>query len=98
MELRAYISYKRLDHELCFWATYDGTEVDFVIPDILAVEVKATTTVRDRDTRSLQVLMNERPIQQRLLVSLDPTAAVHAGVRALPVTQFVKELWAGQLL
>jgi predicted AAA+ superfamily ATPase len=98
MELRAYIQYKRLDSELCFWATHDGTEVDFVIPDQIAIEVKATDRVNERDLRGLRTLERDRPVKKLLLVSLDPIAANHGQIRAIPIKQFLEELWRGDLL
>jgi predicted AAA+ superfamily ATPase len=98
MELRDYIQYKRLDSELCFWATHDGTEVDFVIPEKLAIEVKATSRVNDRDLRGLRTLEKDRSIQNLMLVSLDPIAANHGHIRAVPLRQFLEELWRGDLL
>jgi predicted AAA+ superfamily ATPase len=97
-ELRAYLSYKRLDHELLYWATHDGTEVDFVIPDRLAIEVKATSRVNERDLRGLRALENERKVEHSILVSLDPTAANHGRIRAVPIERFLQELWLGELL
>ncbi len=98
MELRDYIQYQRLDRELCFWATHDGIEVDFVIPEQLAIEVKATTRVNDRDLRGLRTLERDSSIQKLMLVSLDPIAANHGQIRAVPLPQFLKELWRGDLL
>jgi predicted AAA+ superfamily ATPase len=98
MELRAYISYKRLGSELCFWATHDGTEVDFVVPDQLAIEVKATSRVNARDLRGLRALEREKDIPHLMLVTLDPIAATHGRIRALPVHTFLDELWNGRLI
>ena len=42
IELRAAISYQRSPARLAYWRTYDKNEVDFVVGDICAIEVKAT--------------------------------------------------------
>jgi predicted AAA+ superfamily ATPase len=97
-ELRAYLSYKRLDHELLYWATHDGTEVDFVIPDQLAIEVKATSRVNERDLRGLRALEKEKRFENFMLVSRDPTAANFGAIRAIPIERFLRELWQGELL
>jgi predicted AAA+ superfamily ATPase len=97
MELRAYLSYRRLDHEICFWATHDGTEVDFVIPELLAIEVKATNRATDRDLRGLRILAKESGIKQLRLVSLDPIAAKHGDILAQPLEHFLRDLWSGAL-
>jgi predicted AAA+ superfamily ATPase len=40
LELRAYLDYRRLDHQLAYWRSRSQFEVDFVIGDGIAVEVK----------------------------------------------------------
>lgn len=97
MELRAYMHYNRLDRELYFWATHDGTEVDFVVPEFLAIEVKATNRVNDRDLRGLRLLAKESGIKKLRLVSLDPIAAMHGEILAQPLDHFLRELWSGAL-
>ena len=54
MELQAYLSYTRQRHQLTFWHTRHGYEVDFVIGSELAVEVKAANKVSRRDLKGLQ--------------------------------------------
>jgi predicted AAA+ superfamily ATPase len=98
MELRAYLSYKRLSSELFFWATHDGTEVDFVVPDQLAVEVKATSRVNERDLRGLRILGREKGMRNLILVTLDPVAINYEHIRAVPLHIFLKELWQGELI
>ena len=44
-ELRARLDYTLDDRSLCFWRTKDGREVDFVVGDDIAIEVKATEPV-----------------------------------------------------
>lgn len=97
-EIRAFLYYTRSNHELCFWATHNGIEVDFVIGEELAVEVKATQKVGSRDLRGLEAFALEKTIKQSILVSLDPLAIQQSGIRCMPVKQFLSELWSGKLL
>ena len=71
MELRAYLSYTRLRHELMFWRTRHGYEVDFVVGKQLAVEVKASKTVSRRDLKGLRAFAQEGICQKFYLVSQD---------------------------
>lgn len=59
LELRAALDYGRLDTKLTCWRTRTGVEVDFLLDDHTAVEVKATRHVSSRDLRSLRVLAEE---------------------------------------
>jgi len=97
MELRAYLRYRRLNQELHYWAVSDETEVDFVLPDLLAVEVKATSKVTKRDLKGLLALNRVKKIQKKILVSLDPHAAIDQEVSILPLNQFLTSLWKDEL-
>lgn len=98
MELKAAISYKRLPVKLSFWRTYDKHEVDFVIENLCAIEVKATTRASERDGKSLRLLNEEGPIKNLLFVSQDPVERINKGIRFIHYETFLKELWAGELL
>jgi predicted AAA+ superfamily ATPase len=54
MELAAHASYRELAYDICFFRTKSGAEVEFVLGDgEVAVGVKGTSRVDDRDLRSL---------------------------------------------
>lgn len=95
LELRAYLSYRRLRHELRYWRSTHGHEVDFVVGDAMAVEAKATRRVSERDLRGLRALKEEQLIDRFVLVSQDPVAAVRNGIRCLPWSRFLEALWHG---
>ena len=44
MELRSYLSYRRIKKKLTYWRTRTGFEVDFLIGSSAAIEVKSTVT------------------------------------------------------
>jgi len=99
MELRAYLAYH--EHtltELTYWRSRYGHEVDFLVGEELAIEVKATETVNKRDLKSLQALAEEGVFKQLYLVSHDPLPAKHDNIHCLPWSVFLDELWAGKLL
>jgi predicted AAA+ superfamily ATPase len=98
MELRAYIHYRRLKHELHYWAVSDETEVDFVLPDVLAIEVKATAKATQRDLKGLLALERVKKLPKKILISLDPTAVIDQGVHILPLHQFLTSLWNDELI
>jgi len=97
MELRAYLHYRRLNHELHYWAISDKTEVDFVLPDLLALEVKATSKVTKRDLKGLLALDRVKKMPKKILVSLDPHAAIDQEVSIVPLNQFLTSLWKDEL-
>ncbi|MBI2602846.1 MAG: ATP-binding protein [Deltaproteobacteria bacterium] len=93
MELRAFINYHRKAEELTFWRSVNGQEVDFVIGDQLAIEVKATKTVSNRDLNSLRAFQEENIVKQFFCVSQDPLIRKVDGILCLPWQEFLAGLW-----
>ncbi len=99
MELRCYLSYRRIKKELAFWRTQNGVEVDFLIGDDTAIEVKSTTKVLDKHLKGLRALMEENLIRQFILVSFDEVEReTPDGIRVLHWESFLKKLWGDSLL
>lgn len=98
LELQAYIDYHRLKSKLSYWRTYTGLEVDFVIGNSLAIEVKATERVREADLLPLRALKSESKIKQQLVVCRESSIRVTAdGIKIMPVETFLDQLWDGRL-
>ncbi len=96
IELRAYLSYTNDQRELSFFRTSSGQEVDFLVGDELAVEVKASDNVTERDLRSLQLLGEEMPLRQKVVVSTERTSRRVRDVEILPALTFLDRLWQGE--
>jgi predicted AAA+ superfamily ATPase len=101
-EVRAFLSYRRLHYPLAFWRTYDGVEVDLLFETArgyLAIEMKSSDRWEPRFNRGL------RRVRDDLGAGRVRCLGVYAGerearfddVRVLPVVQFLRELWAGDL-
>lgn len=95
MELRAYLSYRRLKEPLAFWRTLNGQEVDFLIGDHTAIEVKATRRVSPRDWKGLHTLQEEKVFKKFYLVSQDRIETRQSGMTAIYWENFLKKLWDG---
>jgi predicted AAA+ superfamily ATPase len=100
MELRAYLSYARKDLELAYWRSASQFEVDVVVGNELAVEIKGTDLVTDRHLKGLRALKEEKNLVRAFgAVSLDPHPRVtEDGIRVWPWREFLASLWAGDLL
>lgn len=95
--LRAWISYRYPEHELFYWRTRAGTEVDFVVygPDaFVGVEVKNTRRIRPADLRPLRSFHDEYPEAERILLYRGTERLLKQGVLCLPVGSFLQ---AGKL-
>lgn len=80
---------------LAYWRSTSGFEVDFILGDHTAVEVKAKTTVSAQDLKSLRALAEEKRLKRYLCVSLEPRTRQVGEVSVLPYRTFLKTLWAG---
>ena len=99
MELRAYLAYRRKDlTELSFWRTKHGQEVDFLVGDELAIEVKAATSVSTRDLKGLQTLAEEGVFKKFYLVSQDRCARSYESFNLMHWETFLTALWNDELL
>lgn len=97
-ELSAWLAYARDQRGLAYWRTEDGSEVDFVIGDEVAVEVKATSSVSRRDLTGLQRLAAETTLKRQFLVCRESVPRLIGTIQILPIEDFLKRLWDGELL
>jgi len=75
------------------WRSSSGFEVDFILGDHSAIEVKAKETVSARDLRSLHALAEEQKLKRYVCVSLEPRPRRVNNVTVLPWRQFLDALW-----
>lgn len=95
-ELRTFNDY-RADGSLAYWRTSSGFEVDFILDEAIAIEVKAARRITPSDLKGLTALADEATLQRRILVCLEDRPRHVAGIDILPYRQFLQELWAGDL-
>jgi len=93
MEIRSALSYRRMREPLRFWRSTHGHEVDFVVGDRFAVEVKAKTRVSERDARGLKAFQEEQAVRHYYLVSQDRIERKSEGVEYIYWETFLTRLW-----
>ncbi|MBL7071852.1 MAG: ATP-binding protein [Candidatus Omnitrophica bacterium] len=91
-ELKAFVDYNNLG-ELYYWRSKSGYEVDFVIDDRIAVEVKAKKNVSQRDLRGIIALKEEKKLAHYTVVCLEKRPRVIQGINILPWKDFLRQLW-----
>jgi len=97
-ELKSYLSYRRRDHDLSYWRSTSGFEVDFVVGREAAIEVKSSDLVVEGHLRGLRALREEGLWRKYLVVSRDPARRRLDGIEILPWTEFLRLLWKDQLI
>ena len=89
---RDYVSGEALSH----WRSASGFEVDFIISDHTAVEVKAKEHIATQDLKPLYALAEEKKLKRYLCVSLERRRRKMDTVTVLPWKEFLDELWTGR--
>jgi predicted AAA+ superfamily ATPase len=93
-ELMCYRDYIRQE-PLSYWRSSSGFEVDFIIGDHTAVEVKAKENISPHDIKALQAIAEEKILKRYLCVSLEPRMRRIGVVTILPYGEFLDNLWNG---
>jgi predicted AAA+ superfamily ATPase len=91
-ELKTYADYAG-GLPLHYWRSTSGFEVDFILNDATAIEVKGKETVGGRDLAGLRALRDEGILKRHLVVSLEPRRRVVEGLTILPWQDFLRNLW-----
>ena len=93
--LRGWIAYSRERHDLYYWRTRSGVEVDFVVygaTGVWAIEVKNTARIRDDDLRGLSAFGEDYPQATKLLVYRGTRRERRNGAWIVPVGDFLRQL------
>ena len=98
MEIRAYLGYKRLKSSLSYWRSTHGHEVDFLIGDKIAIEVKSSQRITSADFKGLKVLSEEEIFSDFYLVSQDPVETKKNNIYTIHWKNFLEKLWQGKII
>lgn len=90
LELTAYKNYRAPNTKIEFWCDYQGNEIDFLINDEVAIEVRGTKSVNAQHMRRLKKFTTKFPVKKSILISRDP--------QSLDVENFLKDLWRGKII
>jgi predicted AAA+ superfamily ATPase len=94
LEVRAWNSYSRSYKPLTYWRSTSQHEVNLIIGDEMAVEIKATDLVQDKHLKGLRALKEEGLIRRYSIVSNDQIKRVtDDGITIYPWREFLAELW-----
>jgi len=94
-ELLSYRDYHAGD-PVSFWRSTSGFEVEFILGDHTAIEIKAKGNVSSQDLKSLKALAEEGKLKRYLVVSFESRKRQVGDVTVLPWKVFLTELWNGE--
>ena len=100
MEITAYIDYSGLSRtELTYYRLGSGKrEVDFIIGDDVAIEVKSAKNITDKHLVSLRELKEEGLFSSYIVISREETPRMLSdSILILPWKSFLDKLWNGEI-
>ncbi len=98
-EIAAHSLYSGLDYIINFWRTKAGYEVDFILGNgTIAVEVKGTNSVENREMRALAAFIDEYAPQKAFIVCNERTERVLGKIKIIPWGKFLDDLWGGRII
>jgi predicted AAA+ superfamily ATPase len=98
LELRAYLSYSRSKEVLSYWRSTSQFEVDCIVGNKLAIEIKSTELVSEKHLKGLKALKEEGLIERYIVISQDTELREIDGIIVYPWRRFLSDLWMNQLL
>ena len=98
MELRAYLSYRRKKLPLTYWRSKNGHEVDFLLGNKTAIEVKASKKISKNDFKGLEYIKEEGVFKNLILVSQDLVSTRTDNILTLPWERFLSDLWKDKFI
>jgi len=100
-EIVAYNGLKDLDYKINYWRTKTGLEVDFLINEKIAIEVKVSQNIHPTYLNGLKALNEELKIDKSIIVCMESKERlIQVGdcqIRIMPVKLFLEELWRGHI-
>lgn len=91
-ELTCFIDYIS-GGRLSYWRSTSGFEVDFIIDDHTALEIKAKNNISANDIKPLRMLAEEGVLKQYVCVSMEPRRRKVGNIDILPYKEFLDLLW-----
>ncbi|MBK7962762.1 MAG: ATP-binding protein [Bdellovibrionales bacterium] len=94
-EVKAYLSYSRKNHSLCYWRSRTH-EVDLIVGKSLAIEIKLSQNFKPEFFNGLRALREENLIESYLVIGRFPREGSLDGIRYMGYETFLKQLWTHQ--
>lgn len=99
--LRAWLAYMPEPHELFFWRTRSGVEVDFIVygpSAFVAIEVKNTARIQARDLTSLKAFRQDYPPSRQVLLYRGNERRTIDDIACIPCEEFLRALQPSEML
>jgi uncharacterized protein len=98
LEVKAYLSYTRNKAKMSYWRSTSQYEVDLLLNDQVAIEIKGTENVTEKHLKGLKAIKEENIFSKYLIVSNDPNKRILDEFEILPWKDFLDLLWDGEII
>lgn len=96
-EIRAYLSYRRTKSKLTYWRSTTKFEVDLIIDQKMALEIKSSSNVSNKHLKGLRALKEENLIEYYAVISLDSKERhTPDNITIYPWKRFLEKLWSDE--
>lgn len=96
-ELTAFSKYNSLA-PLFYWRTQAKDEVDFILNESIAIEVKATRNISQKDFSGLKKLKEENLLKRYILLCDVSSKEYRDNIEIWPIKDFLEALWKGEFI
>ena len=96
-ELKSYCDYTGIK-DLHYWRSKSGMEVDFILNNEIAIEIKAKSRISHKDLKGLRAIKEESLLKKYMLISLEDNYRQVDGIEIFPWQMFLKNLWDNAII
>ncbi len=98
-EVKAYLSYSRSIHKMFYWRSTSQHEVDLIVGNQFALEIKSTSLALEKHCKSLLIFKEEDLVKNYYIVSCDENLRkLDNGIIVYPWQKFCADLWNNKLI
>jgi predicted AAA+ superfamily ATPase len=99
LEVRAFLSYARKTEQMYYWRSTSQFEVDLILGNRLAIEIKGATYIHDKHLKGLRALKEEGTVQYFAVVACEQHERVtRDDITIFPWQRFLEKLWNGEII
>lgn len=96
MEMKAWLDYFDPLGSLYYWRSTSQYEVDFILNEKFAIEIKSSERITAKHLNGLKALREEGICSDYILVCAEERPRIEDGVEVLPWSIFLEQLWNGR--
>ncbi len=99
LEVRAFLSYARKNIKMFYWRSTSRFEVDLILDDKWAIEIKSSKSIYDKHLKGIRALKEEGNIENFAVISCDQNErTTRDNIVIFPWKVFLDKLWKGEII